>query len=282
MAERGAPRVPGARRRAPLLRPGRPRVRRGGARRHARPGQGRGRCWPASRPCSSRCRSSSCAGSTPQMVLSFLQDEHPQTITLVLAHMDRQAGGGGPQRPARAGPGRHRPPPRRHGPHLARHRQAGRVLPAAAPVHGAAAERVRAGRRPAAPRRHHQPQRPQHRAAHPRGPRDSAAPSSPRRCGRACSCSRTSASSRTARCRCCCARSTPRTSPSRSRASRRTCARSSSRNMSERAGVALVEDMDVLGPVRVKQVEEAQAAIIRQVRVARGVRRHRRLQGSRR
>jgi flagellar motor switch protein FliG len=37
-------------------------------------------------------------------------------------------------------------------------------------------------------------------------------------------------------------------------------------NMSERAGVALVEDMDVLGPVRVKQVEEAQAAIIRQVR----------------
>jgi flagellar motor switch protein FliG len=38
-------------------------------------------------------------------------------------------------------------------------------------------------------------------------------------------------------------------------------------NMSERAGVALIEDMDVLGPVRVKQVEEAQAAIIRQVRV---------------
>jgi flagellar motor switch protein FliG len=37
-------------------------------------------------------------------------------------------------------------------------------------------------------------------------------------------------------------------------------------NMSERAGVALVEDMDVLGPVRVKQVEEAQAGIIRQVR----------------
>ena len=53
-------------------------------------------------------------------------------------------------------------------------------------------------------------------------------------------------------------------------------------NMSERAGVALVEDIDVLGPVRVKQVEEAQAAIIRQVRVARGVRRDRRLQGSRR
>lgn len=37
-------------------------------------------------------------------------------------------------------------------------------------------------------------------------------------------------------------------------------------NMSERATVALEEDMDVLGPVRVKQVEEAQAAIIRQVR----------------
>jgi flagellar motor switch protein FliG len=38
------------------------------------------------------------------------------------------------------------------------------------------------------------------------------------------------------------------------------------RNMSERAGLSLIEDMDVLGPVRVKQVEEAQAAIIRQVR----------------
>lgn len=37
-------------------------------------------------------------------------------------------------------------------------------------------------------------------------------------------------------------------------------------NMSERATVALVEDMDVLGPVRMKQVEEAQAGIIRQIR----------------
>jgi flagellar motor switch protein FliG len=37
-------------------------------------------------------------------------------------------------------------------------------------------------------------------------------------------------------------------------------------NMSERATVGLVEDMDVLGPVRVTQVEEAQAAIIRQIR----------------
>jgi flagellar motor switch protein FliG len=37
-------------------------------------------------------------------------------------------------------------------------------------------------------------------------------------------------------------------------------------NMSERATLALVEDMDVLGPVRVKQVEEAQAGIIRQIR----------------
>lgn len=37
-------------------------------------------------------------------------------------------------------------------------------------------------------------------------------------------------------------------------------------NMSERAGIGLTEDMDVLGPVRVKQVEEAQASIIRQIR----------------
>jgi flagellar motor switch protein FliG len=38
------------------------------------------------------------------------------------------------------------------------------------------------------------------------------------------------------------------------------------RNMSERAGTALVEDMEVLGPVRLKQVEEAQAVIVRQIR----------------
>jgi flagellar motor switch protein FliG len=37
-------------------------------------------------------------------------------------------------------------------------------------------------------------------------------------------------------------------------------------NMSERATVGLEEDMEMLGPVRVKQVEEAQAAIIRQIR----------------
>ncbi|MGN6634515.1 MAG: flagellar motor switch protein FliG [Oryzihumus sp.] len=38
------------------------------------------------------------------------------------------------------------------------------------------------------------------------------------------------------------------------------------RNMSERAGTALVEDMEVLGPVRLKQVEEAQAIVVRQIR----------------
>ncbi len=37
-------------------------------------------------------------------------------------------------------------------------------------------------------------------------------------------------------------------------------------NMSERAAQGLVEDMDVLGPVRVKQVEEAQQKIIREIR----------------
>ncbi|HEY5248659.1 MAG TPA: flagellar motor switch protein FliG, partial [Dermatophilaceae bacterium] len=37
-------------------------------------------------------------------------------------------------------------------------------------------------------------------------------------------------------------------------------------NLSERAALGLREDMDVLGPVRVKQVEEAQAGIIRQIR----------------
>jgi len=37
-------------------------------------------------------------------------------------------------------------------------------------------------------------------------------------------------------------------------------------NMSERAALGLTEEMDVLGPVRIKQVEEAQQKIIREIR----------------
>lgn len=37
-------------------------------------------------------------------------------------------------------------------------------------------------------------------------------------------------------------------------------------NMSERAGLTLREDMEVLGPVRAKQVQEAQAVVIRHIR----------------
>lgn len=38
------------------------------------------------------------------------------------------------------------------------------------------------------------------------------------------------------------------------------------RNMSERAGASLIEEIEVMGPVRLKQVEEAQAVIIRLIR----------------
>ena len=38
------------------------------------------------------------------------------------------------------------------------------------------------------------------------------------------------------------------------------------RNMSERAAAGLVEEIEVMGPVRLKQVEEAQAVIIRLIR----------------
>ena len=38
------------------------------------------------------------------------------------------------------------------------------------------------------------------------------------------------------------------------------------RNMSERAGAGLVEEIEVMGPVRLKQVEEAQAVVIRLIR----------------
>ncbi len=38
------------------------------------------------------------------------------------------------------------------------------------------------------------------------------------------------------------------------------------RNMSERAALALADEISILGPVRLKQVEEAQAVVIRQIR----------------
>ncbi|MDO9498342.1 MAG: FliG C-terminal domain-containing protein, partial [Nocardioides sp.] len=37
-------------------------------------------------------------------------------------------------------------------------------------------------------------------------------------------------------------------------------------NLSERAGVTLVEEIELLGPVRLTQVEEAQQAVIRTIR----------------
>ena len=95
--------------------PGRPGVRRGGARRHPRPGQGAGGAGPPQGrtrrdavpvPASGRAADGAVvpAGRAPA-------DHHPRPR----AH-GSQAGRGGPERPARAGPGRHRPPPRRHGP----------------------------------------------------------------------------------------------------------------------------------------------------------------------
>ncbi|MDO5698899.1 MAG: flagellar motor switch protein FliG [Dermatophilus congolensis] len=39
------------------------------------------------------------------------------------------------------------------------------------------------------------------------------------------------------------------------------------RNMSERAALALADEISILGPVRLKQVEEAQAVVIRQIRM---------------
>ena len=56
--------------------------------------------------------------------------------------------------------------------------------------------------------------------------------------------------SRTARCSWCCARSRPPSWPWRSRASPRRCATRCSRNLSERARENLVEEIDLLGPVR--------------------------------
>ena len=38
------------------------------------------------------------------------------------------------------------------------------------------------------------------------------------------------------------------------------------KNMSERAGLNLLEEIDMLGPVRMKSVEEAQAGVVRIIR----------------
>ena len=107
----------------------------------------------------------------PAQLRSFIADEHPQVIALVLAHMTPDKASlllsGLAVRPA----GQGRPPHRGDGPHLAGHHPGRREHPGAQALLDAAAGRhvPRRRRRPAG--QHHQPLRPLHRAPDRRGPR---------------------------------------------------------------------------------------------------------------
>ena len=133
-----------------------------------------------------------------RQVLTYLQDEHPQTIALVLAHMHPDAGAMVLELAARRAAARRRAPHREDGPHLARGHRAGRGDPRAQALDGHPAVRLRAGGRAADARRHPQLVRPRDRAPDPRRPRARKTASSPTRCATACSCSRTSRASTTA------------------------------------------------------------------------------------
>ena len=130
-------------RRAPLLRPGRSRVRRGGPGGHPRAGQGAVEVLDRLKAVLvAACRSSSCAGSTrrrccPSCRTSTRRRSRSSSRTWTRSRPRRVLSG-----LDRAGPGRHRPPARGHGAHVTRRRQAGGVLPAATALDRAPAQRV--------------------------------------------------------------------------------------------------------------------------------------------
>ncbi len=197
---------------------------------------------------------------------SFIIDEHPQVIALVLAHMtpDKASlllSGFSPEYA-----GRRRAPDRRHGPHVAGDHPGRRVDAGAPAVLDAAARRELARRRPRAAGQHHQPLRPLHGASDRRGPRGARPRAGRRDQVRRCSCSRTSSRWRTARSSWSCARSTAPSWRSRSRASPRRSATRSPRTCPSALPTNLIEEVELLGTVRLRQVEEAQQNIIRIIR----------------
>ncbi len=220
--------------------------------------------WP--RPASAS-RSRSCADADPKLLLTFLVDEHPQTIALVLAHMRTDQAVGDPVRPRPADPGRRRPADRRDGERVAGPGapRRGRAAPAglarcssrAARAPGSAAC-SRSSTSSTAPTR--PPSGPSWRAWSSRTPRW------PRRSARGCSCSTTSSRSRTGR--------AARAAPGRQRrAGRRPQGRLDHR---PRQGAAATspsgpartssEEIDLLGPQRLSAVEEAQAEVVQIIR----------------
>ena len=169
-------------------------------------------------------------------------------------------------RPRAGDAGAGRAPDRGDGPHLPRDHRRRRADPRAqalldAPAGArwrASAASTRSSRSSTAPTA--PPSARSSRASRPSTPRW------PRRSAAGCSCSRTSSGSRTARCSSCCARWTPLSWPSPSRASARPCATRSPPTSPSVPPRTCVDEIDLLGPVRLVQVEEAQQAIIQAIR----------------
>ena len=130
------------------------------------------RSWTGCRPPSCEMPFQFLRRADARQLLSFLQDEHPQTIALVLAHMRRRPGRDRAVRPARdlqADVAHRIAIMDRTSPEII---TPGRGRSSSASCRSVLqSERLVDRRRPPAAGRHHQPRRPRHRAAHPRGPR---------------------------------------------------------------------------------------------------------------
>jgi flagellar motor switch protein FliG len=200
-----------------------------------------------------------------RQVLSFLQDEHPQTVALVLAHMRADQAAivlsGMPTtcRPtSRTASPSWRPPPPTSSAGSRRSWSASSPRSCSRPTcrqPAACSRSSTSSTTPTGP-----PSGSSSRAS------SGATPRWPRRSAARCSCSRTSSRWTTARCSWCCARSTARSWPPRSRASAPDVREKIMSNVSERAAANLSDEIELLGAVRLSTVEESQAKIIASIR----------------
>ena len=217
----------------------------------------------------------------PTQLRSFIREEHPQVIALVLAHMTAEKASlvlsGLVLGPA----GRGRAPHRRDGPGQPRRRAGRGVGAGASALLGAAAQHTSrvGGLGPLVNIINRADRSTERQIVEGLESLDAVLAEE---VAAGCSSSRTSSGCRTGTCSRCCARSTPAASRSRSRASRRRCAtRSPATSPSERRRTCWRRSScsDRCGCA---QVEEAQQAIIRTIRSLEEQRRGRRAAGRRR
>ena len=200
----------------------------------------------------------------PAQLLEFIKEEHPQTIALILVYMS----------PDQAGAVLSQLEPELQGEVAMRiailQKTAPEILEQLDELLGrrllVSGSRLHQGRRRAVARVGHGLRRPRDGEEHPRRPHQARPRRSPKKSRTCCSCSKTSSTSTTARSSACSRKSTARISRSRSRRRTTSCSRRVYKNMSTRAATTLREDIEVLGPVRVREVGKAQQNIVDVIR----------------